>query len=162
MSVITGNLPEDGERTGPAVAVRQEGIETDGDESTCSGDPGRHRADPERPHRERSSQSGDGSADERRKSEHCGVEWLKRLSHGRADGLRDRSASGGPQRLQPGNRKHQNGEGLRAYFFVAFGKDVGGALGAGGEVVVVVMIGNAPGAVRGGGVCAGANPIGRL
>lgn len=165
MSVVTGNLPEDGKRSGPVVPIHQERVETDGNESACSGDTGRHRTDAETLGRQRRNKTGDGSTDERREREHGDVEGLKCRSHGRADGLGDRSASGRPQRLQPGDREQQSGERLRAYFFVTFVEDVGTAMGAGGDVVVVVVvvvIGTAPGAVRGGGVCAGAKPIGRL
>ena len=151
MSVVSGNLPEHGKRSDPAVSIHREGVETDGDESQRSGQTGRHRTDAERPSDERSGNSGDGCADERRESEHRGVQWLKRPSHRRANGLRDRSASRRPQRLQPGDREQQDGEDLRAYFFVTFVDDVV----TGGDVVVVVVvvvIGVAPGAVRGGGV----------
>lgn len=150
MPVVTRNLSEDRKWPGPAEARHD--IQTDRNESACSGDASRHRTDAECSRRQRNNQSGDDSADERRQSEHCDVEWLKRTSHGRTDGLRNRSASGRPQRLQAGDCEQQNGESRRAYFFVAFVEDAGAALGADGGVVVVVVIGVAPGAVRGGGV----------
>lgn len=116
------------------------------------------------PPEENDGETGNHSAGEGGSCKQRCCERLPYPSYRRAYGLRDRSTSGGPERLHSGDGEKHRGKSLRAYFFITFVGDDVTVVESGGAavVVVVVVIGAAPGAVRGGGVWAGAKPIGRL